>query len=204
MTYARPSRNAPRNSSAEGLDDYHSAKIKAAKQLGQHDKKSLPDNHEIEAALREYHALFSSDTQPHALRQLRIAAVRAMQWLSDFSPWLTGSVLTGTANEYSAIELELIGADAKMFEMFLLNEDVIFDIHEHHVTKSRERSFKPNQRPHDGGYTYEITFDDAPVEITVFDTHTDRLAKYPKASIKHERVQINDAIAKFGAATDVS
>ncbi len=182
---------------AEGLDDYHQAKLKAAKSLGVSDKQSLPDNQEIEMALREHHALFASDTQPIALQALREAALRAMQWLDAFKPWLAGSVLNGTANEFSAIQLELIGVDVKRFELFLLNEDVVFEIREHHATQQRSNTFKPARAMEDGGYSYEITFDDAPVEITLFESHSTRQARYPRDSIRHERAQLNDAVTRF-------
>jgi len=191
---------------ANGLDDYHQAKMKAAKQLGISDKQNLPDNLEIEAALREHHQLFASLTQPAALLLLREVALRAMHWLADFDPWLSGSVLSGTANEYSAISLELIGVDVKQFELFLLNDDVVFDIRERSYAPPRKRSFKPSQslalaqNLGKGGYTYEVTFDDAPVEITLFDSHQARLAKYPRDSIYHARAQLAEASAKFNLA----
>jgi hypothetical protein len=182
---------------AEGLDDYHQAKLKAAKSLNVTDKQSLPDNIEIEVALREHHALFASDTQPIALQALREAACRAMQWLGEFQPWLTGSVLNGTANEFSAIQLELIGIDVKRFELFLLNEDVVFEIREHHGIKKRSNTFKLQRAIGDGGYSYEITFDDAPVEITLFESHSTRQTRYPRDSIFHDRVQFDDAVKRF-------
>ena len=185
---------------AEGLDDYHQAKLKAAKSLNVTDKQSLPDNQEIEVALREHHALFASDTQPIALQALREAALRTMQWLGEFQPWLTGSVLNGTANEFSAIQLELIGIDVKRFELFLLNEDVVFEIREHHANKKRSNTFKPQRAINnggDGGYLYEITFDDAPVEITLFESHSTRQTRYPRDSIFHDRVQLDDAVKQF-------
>jgi hypothetical protein len=186
---------------AEGLDDYHAAKIKAAKQLGldSRDKKSLPDNQEIEAALREHHALFNPERQAEVLAALREAALRAMQWLAHFEPWLTGGVLTGTANEYSAIELELVGVEPKSFEMFLLNEDVEFDSHDVRVGRglhSKDDKSKSSKSPH-MHTRYEITFDDAPVEITLFDSHSERQAMYPKESVKHDRAQWEEAQRRF-------
>ncbi|MEI6736841.1 MAG: hypothetical protein WCL29_00005 [Pseudomonadota bacterium] len=189
---------------AEGLDDYHAAKQKATRQLGLNssDKNCLPDNHEIEAALREHLMLFASDAQPAALTALREAAMQAMQWLSDFSPWLTGAVLAGTANEFSAIELELIGVEAKSFEMFLLGADVKFNIREHHRSlqpphrgHNRRRSFKPHAATFD--FLYEIIFDDVPIEITLYDSHAERQARYPHSSIKHDRAQLFDVIRRF-------
>ena len=189
---------------AGGMDDYHTAKLKAAKQLGlsTRDQSVLPDNHEIDDALRQYLALFVSDTQPVALTELRKTAIRAMQWLDEFSPWLRGGVLTGTANETSTIELELIGVDAKIFELFLLNQPVEFDIREHHAgqrdRQTRDRSFKPRGEP--TGYSYELTFDDIVVEISLYENHVERQAKFPRASIKHDRIQLAEAMNRFNAA----
>lgn len=193
---------------AEGLTDYRLAKLKAARSLGYTSLNALPDNTEIEAALRQYNNMFASETQPVALRALRDAALRSMHWLKHFSPWISGPVLTGTANEFSAIELHLIGIDAKAFELFLLNEDVLFEIHGGSTTRMgagdgrgegkdrRDRSIPPPIR-------YDIVFDDAPVEITLFDSHMQRLSAFPKSSSRYDRAQLTEAQQRFtgGSAT---
>ncbi len=168
---------------AEGQSDYHTAKMKAARQLGIDDKHALPDNLEIEAALREHLALFSRDRQPEALAALRRVAVRAMQWLirADFEPWLTGAVLNGTANEFSAIELELVEVEAKHFEMFLLNANVDFELHETDVVQ------------------YELEFEDAPVRISLFSNHAARATAHPRTSVRHTRASRDEAIKLFDA-----
>ena len=187
---------------AEGLTDYRAAKLKAAQSLGYTDQNALPDNAEIEAALHEHNQLFAGETQPAALRALREAALRTMQWLKDFSPWISGPVLTGTANEFSAIELDLIGVDAKSFEMFLLNEDVLFELHGGSTigtgdgerrSGGKDRRDRTNPPP----IRYEITFDDAPVEITLFDSHMQRLSAFPKSSIRYDRAQLDEARERF-------
>ena len=58
----------------EGVADYGTAKQKAARQAGLVDAHLLPDNREIEAALREFQELYQSDDQPGervACRDLR-------------------------------------------------------------------------------------------------------------------------------------
>ena len=45
----------------DGSLDYGSAKRKAARQLGAPDSGSLPDNQQIEEALRSYQALYQAD-----------------------------------------------------------------------------------------------------------------------------------------------
>ena len=186
---------------ADGLTDYGAAKRKAAQQLGLVDLSSLPDNVEIEAALREHHALFAGQLQPRVLAALRTAALGTMQWLEPFSPWISGAVLSGSANEYSAIELELIGVDAKSFEMFLLNDDVVFELHggdttgvspSGHRKQGRSQAAKAPMQ-----VRYDITFDDAPVEIVLFESHAARVTAFPKTSIRHDRAQLAEATARF-------
>ncbi len=192
-----------------GLTDYHAAKLKAARQFGLHsgDTNCLPDNYQIEAALRQHHKLFACDTQPGALKALRQAAIQAMRWLADFSPWLTGAVLVGSANEFSAVELELIGVEAKSFEMFLITAGVEFDIREHrqsnqtrHGGQTPERTFK--RRTATFTYSYEITLNNAPIEITIFENHTERQTTYPHTSLKHDRAQLDGVIERFDAKLD--
>jgi hypothetical protein len=187
---------------AEGLTDYRTAKLKAAQSLGYTDQSALPDNAEIEAALREHNQLFAGETQPVALRALREAALRTMQWLKDFSPWLSGPVLTGTANEFSAIELDLIGVDAKTFELFLLNEDVVYELHGGSTTGTGTgdgRADVKNRRDRTSPppIQYHITFDDAPVEITLFESQMQRLSAFPKSSIRYDRAQLDEARERF-------
>jgi hypothetical protein len=193
---------------AEGLTDYHAAKLKAARQLNCNDKNALPDNQEIEAALREHLSLFAAHTQPTALAALRKAALRAMRWLQiesegatatslgttfAFEPWLTGAVLNGTANEYSEIELELVGVEAKTMEFILLNRGVEFELHE---GNSKSKSYKPTDATKP--IQYHLEFEDAPLVITLYESHTQRQVLYPRGSIKHERVKLVEAEALFG------
>ena len=74
----------------EGVQDYAYAKQKAARQAGLPDSHPLPDNREIEAALREYQGLYQSDNQPAELRRLREIAVQVMREFADFGPVLVG------------------------------------------------------------------------------------------------------------------
>ena len=64
----------------EGLTDYLTAKMKASRSLGCNTKEALPDNHEIEAALREHLAIFQRDSQPRELRALREMRRRPPRW----------------------------------------------------------------------------------------------------------------------------
>lgn len=105
----------------EGVTDFAFAKQKAARQAGLTEARLLPDNREIEAALRDYQDLFQSETQPEELRALREAALALMRQLAPFRPVLVGPVWGGTANQFSEITLQVFADDAKELALFLVN-----------------------------------------------------------------------------------
>lgn len=118
---------------AEDGADYATAKKKAAKQVLGNTRvrgEVIPDNAQIEDEVRKYNELFFSDTQPARLLQLRKIAARLMEELAQFSPYLTGAVLNGTAGEHSDIHLQLFPDSAKDVEIFLINKNVDFDVSE--------------------------------------------------------------------------
>ena len=118
---------AARMIAEDGVADFATAKQKAARQAGLSDANLLPDNQEIEEALREYQGLYQKDEQPAHLRRLREVAVKVMREFDDFRPALVGSVLTGTASQYSDVNLQLFTDDAKALTIFLLNRRYRFE-----------------------------------------------------------------------------
>lgn len=174
---------------AEGLTDYNAARQKAARQLGVTDRQWLPDHHEIELSLREHLSLFAQETQPRALSMLRETALHLMPQLEQFSPWLVGAVLTGTANEFSGIELELIAADAKQLEVFLLNAGVDFALSEPDRFAERGSHRQPIK--------YQLEFNGVPVSILLFVNHAVRHAAHPHAHSKFDRADYREATARF-------
>lgn len=104
----------------DGSQDYGSAKRKAARQLGAPESQNLPDNQEIEEALREYQALFQHDEVPARLALLKNIAIEYMQHLASFDPHITGSVLNGTAGKHSDINLQLFTENEKDLEFSLM------------------------------------------------------------------------------------
>ena len=100
-------------------DDWLNLKL-AAKQLGMPDTRRLPNNAEIDAALREYQGIYQPDDQRQRTQLLREQAVESMRELEAFNPHLTGSVLSGIPGPYASIHLQLYTDDAKAVELFLL------------------------------------------------------------------------------------
>jgi hypothetical protein len=111
----------------DGITDHAYAKRKAARQLGASDTHHLPSNDEIDMALRSFRMLFQSAQHPPILRELRVEALENMRLLADFHPYLTGSVLTGTAGAQSDINILLFSDDAKAVLLFLLKHDIKFE-----------------------------------------------------------------------------
>jgi hypothetical protein len=117
---------AARLMAQDGIEDYGLAKRKAAKQLGMPDTRRLPNNAEIDAALREYQGIYQSDDQRQRIQLLREQAVNIMHGLSAFNPHLTGSVLSGTAGPYAGIQLHLYTDSAKAVELLLLDRGLSY------------------------------------------------------------------------------
>lgn len=110
----------------DGITDHAFAKRKAARQLGAADTQHLPSNQEVDEALHSYRALYQQDSHPGILRQLREEALATMRLLAEFRPYLTGSVLSGTAGAQSDINLMLFSDDAKAVLLFLLKHKIEF------------------------------------------------------------------------------
>jgi hypothetical protein len=111
----------------DGITDHAFAKRKAAKQLGASDTQHLPSNQEVDDALHSYRALYQHDSHPGILYQLREEALATMRLLQPFHPYLTGSVLSGTAGEHSDINLMLFSDDEKAVLLFLLKLNIEFE-----------------------------------------------------------------------------
>lgn len=111
----------------EGLE-WGPAKRRAVKQLGLPARSPLPDNDQLEAAVREYIELFCADTQPQELHALRALALVWMERMQEFRPHLSGAVWRGTATRNSDIYIGLFCDDSKSAEIALINHNVAYDV----------------------------------------------------------------------------
>ena len=114
---------SPPGSWRNGIAGHALAKRKAARQAGAVDARQLPDNEEIDAALRNYRLLYQKQ-HPLQLRELRLLAVEIMGEFLRFYPRLTGPVLNGSAGKFSDIELHLFAESSKQVELNLLNRSL--------------------------------------------------------------------------------
>jgi hypothetical protein len=156
---------AARMMAEDGVADYGAAKTKAARQAGLTDANLLPDNQEIEEALREYQGLYQKDDQPAHLRRLREVAVKVMREFGDFRPALVGSVLSGTAGQFSDVNLQLFTDDSKLLTMFLLNRRYRFEEGSRKVRRGDRVDPVPQ---------ISLLVDDVTVTLTVLDPDDER------------------------------
>ena len=119
-----------------GITDYVQAKRKAAQGLGLPENTRLPDNAEVEAELRSYQRLFQDEAQRQRIDHLRKVARKIMSLVQRFNPYLTGSVLDGTAGRHSEIDIQLFTDSAKDVEIFLLNQRIDYE----HSTPRTDRA----------------------------------------------------------------
>ena len=163
---------AARMMAEDGVADYGAAKMKAARQAGLADSVQLPDNQEIEEALREYQGLYQKDEQPAHLRRLREVAVKVMREFDDFRPALVGAVLCGTAGQFSEVNLQLFTDDAKLLTMFLLNRRYRFE----EGSRKMRRGDRVDAVPQ-----INLEVEDVTVTLTVLDAADERSSRRVRA-----------------------
>lgn len=125
----------------DGSLDYGSAKRKAARQLGAPDSGNLPDNQQIEEALRSYQALYQADETREQLALLRQVAIEYMERLADFDPHLTGPVLNGTAGRHASINLQLFTDQQKDVDFLLMSLSTPYQATEYRAADAPGRVF---------------------------------------------------------------
>lgn len=167
---------AARMMAEDGISDFAYAKKKAGRQLGAIDNSVLPSNTEIEDELKLYNALFLSEEQPENLRNLRKSALFTMQLLERFNPYLTGSVLDGTAGLGSETHIHLFAESLKDLEMFLLNQDIPFETNEksYRIMNDGKRDKKGDNRKRVPVFTLEMNT--GLIKLSIFESDDIRVA----------------------------
>ncbi len=143
-----------------GVRDYRVAKQKAADRLGINGRGSLPGNAEIEAAVAEHLQLFGGDSHADHLRLMRVAALAAMEMLSDFEPRLVGPVLVGTADHNSAVNLHVFADSPEAVAMELDGLGLNF--------RPYERRLKSRRNRVETYAGFEFHHNHSPIQATVF------------------------------------
>ena len=182
---------AARLMAEDGGLDFGAAKWKAARQAGLSDANLLPDNQEIELALREYQGLYLREEQPAQLRRLREVAVKVMREFADFRPALVGSVLSGTAGQNSDVNLQLFTDDPKMLTLFLLNRRLRYEESTRRVRRGDQMVEVPQ---------IHLDIEDTPVTLTVLDRDDERLGARARTDTEPQRARLPEVEALLAAS----
>jgi len=126
--------------SEHGIEDFGTAKRKAAERLNVADAGALPSNTEVEASLAEYQRLFAAGAHALSLSAQRRAALRAMQSLAQFAPRLVGPVLNGTATAHSTVQLHVFADNPDAVALLLMDRGVAHEAGERRLRLDLERS----------------------------------------------------------------
>ncbi len=188
--------HAARMMAEDGISDFAYAKKKAGRLLGAMDNAILPSNSEIENEIKLYNALYLSEEHPGNLLALRKNALFTMQLLERFNPYLTGAVLDGTAGLGSETHIHLFADSMKELEMFLLNQEIPFDINEksYRVMNDGKRDKKGDHRKKVPTFTLEM--DTGLIKLSIFEVDDLRIATKRAADGSNaERANIEDVKA---------
>ena len=143
-----------------GIRDYRVAKQKAAERLGVNGRGSLPGNTEIESAVSDHLQIFGGDSHADLLRLMRTAALSAMELLSNFTPRLVGPVLTGTADDNSAVNLHVFADSPESVAMHIGDMGIQF--------RPYERRLKSRRGQVDTYAGFEFIYSNESIQTTVF------------------------------------
>jgi hypothetical protein len=142
--------------------DYGNAKQRAAREAlgdGRAPRNAMPDNDEIDAALREHLALFDHG-HDERLARMRAVALTLLERLSAFHPLVTGAVWKGLATEHAPIHVQVFHDDPKDVQFFLIDQRVDFDA----LTVPHFRK----RRQGEAVEAYAFEFDGEPVLLSVY------------------------------------
>jgi hypothetical protein len=168
---------AARLMAEDGINDFALAKRKAARSLGLPETSQMPDNAEVEAELRIYQRLFQNDEQSTIVAHLRRKAAELMTIVQQFNPYLTGSVLDGTAGRYAEIDIQLFADSAKDVEILLLNQQIDFE----HSTPRTDRAEA----------VLSIRCDDAIANLVIYPPQEERVTFRTRDGKVRERARLD-------------
>jgi len=169
----------------DGSLDYGSAKRKAARQLGAPDSDNLPDNQQIDEALRSYQALYQADETRTQVTLLRQVAIEYMEQLADFDPHLTGPVLNGTAGRNTDINLQLFTDDQKEVEFLLMRLTTPYQSAEYRISDAPGKVYP----------RFIINDPRAPVDLVVYPATDLRSMKRLQADGRPRRLRLTQVRA---------
>ncbi len=181
---------AARLMAEDGVDDVELAKRKAAHQLNLPEWIGLPTSQAVYDALRTHQAIFHDAEQRARIAALRNEALYWMEMLADFHPYLTGSVLEGTAGRFAMIDILLYPDSDKDVEIFLLNRGIDYEP----VQPRNDRTSAVLQIMREGLVTNLVIYPSHD-ERVVFKKHDGSVRERARAEVVRARMAAEAALA---------
>lgn len=179
-------REAARLMYEEQIKEYLTAKRKAARSFGLEKRlclgHHLPSNNEIHAELQRLLNLYEPQMIPERLLQMRILALKYLELLAPFRPYLIGSVLSGCVTQRSDIDLHLFAVDPEEVEHFLADRHLDFT--------SEIVTIHKGGRFHDYPHLY-LEENDIEIEVSIYPPRERQ--NVPRSSITGKAMERADA-----------
>lgn len=181
---------AARLMSEDGIEDVELAKRKAAHQLNLPEWIGLPSSQAVYEALRTHQAIFHGDEQRARVAALRHEAIYWMTLLDHFHPYLTGSVLEGTAGRFAMIDILLYPDSDKEVELFLLNQGIEYEF----VQPRNERTRA----------VLQVSRNDLVTNLVIYPSHDERVVFKKHDGSARERARLDVLRARMAAEATLS
>lgn len=128
-----------------------------ARQPSPPDRRLWPESEEILSALRTYQRLFRPAGQVDPVAQRRQAALEALSFFTAWHPRLVGSVLEGTADLHSPVQLHLHADESEPLLGFMTEQGIPYRLGERTLQlNDQSRQNVPHIRFEADGITFEL------------------------------------------------
>jgi hypothetical protein len=108
----------------QDIRDFDRARRKAAERTGISDKRLWPSDGEIEEAQLQQRRLFEGEKSDQELEILREHALTAMLSLTEFTPRLVGTALSGSADSTRGVRLHLFTDNLEEVVLALIDRGI--------------------------------------------------------------------------------
>jgi hypothetical protein len=145
-------------------------------------REALPDQDELEEALREHLDLFDYEGHQERIENLRAAALSLMDLLAGHNPYVTGAAWKGIVSEHTYGHLQLFCEDPKLVAFSLIDQGLTPDAAEvgHFDKDSSGKGYQAVE-------ALAVQWQDWPFLLSLYEVDDIRGALKPNAKGKPER-----------------
>lgn len=172
-----------------GFADYGAARRKAIAELGASGRVVSINHVDIEEAVLDLHESSGGAEHQEALKQLRIVALEAMRFLSDFEPRLAGSTVSGAIGLGHRVQIHLHEDFAESVEMKFHSLKIPF--------RQSERSYSIGRHPAVSIPLIQFEVDTVGIDVATFPHACLRQAPLSQVTGRPAKRLSSDQLAKL-------